>query len=85
MAQGGLFDWCGRRDFASSRLIFLTYREPARGTHQAPPLPARRAVRTGATLEDVHHITGKPLQAVGGRHFGSASLKRLMHALSDDR
>lgn len=66
--QGGLLDVALDPDFASNRLLYLSYAEPGKGG--ASTAVARARLSEGA-LEDVQVILRQQPKVSGGNHFGS--------------
>lgn len=66
--QGGLLDVALDPDFASNRLVYLSYSEPGKGG--ASTAVARARLAEGA-LEDVRVIFSQQPKVSGNNHFGS--------------
>lgn len=68
--QGGLLDVALDPDFASNRLVYISYAEPAEGL--AGTAVARGQLNAAATaLKDVEVIFRQQPKVTGGYHFGS--------------
>jgi glucose/arabinose dehydrogenase len=68
MGQGGLLDVAVDPQFASNRIVYLSYSEPGdRGASTA----VARARLDGSRLEDVRVIYRQQPKTGGGNHFGS--------------
>ncbi len=67
--QGGLLDVALAPDFASSRLVYITYSEP--GSGGTAGTAAARAVLTDGGLENLQVIFRQTPKVRGGLHFGS--------------
>lgn len=68
--QGGLLDITPARDFASSRMVFLTYAKP-QGRGAGTALASARLSADGTALEDLTELFAMKTGSRGGRHFGS--------------
>jgi glucose/arabinose dehydrogenase len=68
--QGGLLDVAVARDFAQSRLIFLSYSKPQRRGAGTALMRARLS-DDGTRLEEARDIFEMRPGSSGGRHFGS--------------
>lgn len=69
--QGGLLDITLARDFASSRLLFLTYAKPQAGGGAGTALARARLSEDGTRLEELRELFAMKPGSSGGRHFGS--------------
>ena len=68
--QGGLLDVTLHPDFASNRLVFLSFSEPGPGG-ASTAMARGRLTNDGAALEDVRVLFSQRPKIRGGRHFGS--------------
>jgi glucose/arabinose dehydrogenase len=68
--QGGLLDVTLHPDFASNRLVFLSYSEAGRGG-TSTAMASGRLTSDGAALENVKILFSQRPKLRGGRHFGS--------------
>jgi glucose/arabinose dehydrogenase len=66
--QGGLLDVALDPDFASNRLVYLSYAEPGAG---GASTAVARGRLDGGALEDVQVIFRQQPKVSGGNHFGS--------------
>jgi aldose sugar dehydrogenase len=71
--QGGLLDVALSPDFATSKLIFLSYAEPREGGGSGTTVARAKLEANGESqrLDDVNVIFRQQPEAVGGVHFGS--------------
>ena len=70
-SQGGLLDVALAPDFATSRLIYLTYSEPRGGGRSGTALARGRLVIDGGRLEEVSVIFRQKPDYATPMHFGS--------------
>jgi aldose sugar dehydrogenase len=68
--QGGLLDVMVPRDFATSRVVWLTYAQP-QGAGAGTALARVRLADGGGQLEGLETVFAAPIGGEGGRHFGS--------------
>jgi len=69
--QGGLLDVALAPDFASSRLVYLTYSQPRSGGAATAIGRGRLSTAGAARLDDFETIFQMNRGSRGGRHFGS--------------
>ncbi len=84
--QGGLLDVCPHPDFATNRMLYLSF---STTTAEGAATTIARARLDGATLVDVHTIlVAEPRQTAGANHFGSRFVfarDRTLYASCGDR
>lgn len=68
--QGGLLDVTLHPDFASNRLVFLSYSEGGSGG-TSTAMASGRLTADGTALENVKSLFSQRPKVGGGRHFGS--------------
>jgi aldose sugar dehydrogenase len=68
--QGGLLDVTLHPDFASNRLVFLSYSEGGQGG-ASTAMASGRLTADGTALENVNVLFSQTPKVSGGRHFGS--------------
>ncbi|MDB5570010.1 MAG: oxidoreductase [Hyphomicrobiales bacterium] len=69
--QGGLLDVALSPEFASDRLVYLTFAEPGSGTSAGTALARGRLNDAATALEDVRVLFRQEPKLEGGNHFGS--------------
>ncbi len=69
--QGGLLDLTLARDFAQSRVLFLTYAKPQPRGGSGTALASARLSDDGTQLENLTELFEMAAGSSGGRHFGS--------------
>lgn len=67
--QGGLLDIAVARDFATSRIVFVSYAARL-GRAQGTVLARARLSGDGTRLQDVEELFRMTTSSTGGRHFG---------------
>ncbi len=72
VGQGGLMDVILHPDFASNRLIYLSFSKPTGGARNRRMIPATTAVVRGTFEDDRFNFVDEVFEAVsqGGGHFG---------------
>jgi glucose/arabinose dehydrogenase len=69
--QGGLLDVALAPDFATSRLVYLSYSEPGEGGTNGTAVARGRLAADGGALEDVQVIFRQLPKVASRAHFGS--------------